>query len=301
MSRSEGARNRKQPTLSPPGLDEWEQAWQQRWSKVGSPGYELPVGGPGGQERDFLANARTPEKEFDRLKRINDEFLRGFRGLFKLGPAVTVFGSARFKEDHRYYRLARAVGAELARAGFATITGGGPGIMEAANRGAFEAGGVSYGLNILLPHEQGANPFLTRSIDFHYFFVRKVMLVKYSCAFIVMPGGLGTLDELFEAATLIQCEKIGPFPLVLMGTAFWKGMRAWGRFMMRQGVFTPDELGFGCITDSPKEAAELIVRSLPTNLRKMLKPSAEPPVAGAASRNKRRRSAGGTSETETGI
>jgi len=142
--------------------------------------------------------------------------------------------------------------------------------MEAANRGAHEAGGASIGLNIILPHEQCANPYVDRSIEFHYFFVRKVMLVKYSCAFIVMPGGLGTLDELFEAATLVQCKKIGPFPLVLMGAEFWSGFRIWGGFMMKQGVFQKEELGFGRITDSPKEAVELILRSLPPGMRRRL-------------------------------
>jgi uncharacterized protein (TIGR00730 family) len=256
--------------------DEWERSWQEHWSKVGLPGYELPVGGPGGHERDFLAQARTPAKEKQRLKRINDEFARAFKALYSVGPAVTVFGSARFKEDHRYYQLARAVGGELARAGFATLTGGGPGIMEAANRGAHEAGGTSCGLNIILPHEQSANPYVDDSIEFHYFFTRKVCLVKYSCAFIVMPGGLGTLDELFEAATLIQCRKIGPFPLILMGTKFWDGMRKWGRFMMRQGVFAQEEIGFGRITDSPREAVDLILRGLPPELKAQLQPRPSP-------------------------
>ncbi len=252
--------------------DEWDRQWQQHWSKVGLPGYELPVGGPGGDERDFLAQARTPVKERQRLKRINDEFARAFKALYPIGPAVTVFGSARFKEDHRYYKLARAVGAELAKAGLATLTGGGPGIMEAANRGAHEAGGASYGLNIILPHEQAANPYVDDSIEFRYFFTRKVCLVKYSCAFIVMPGGLGTLDELFEAATLIQCRKIGPFPLVLMGARFWDGFKKWGKFMMKQGVFAQEEIGFGYVTDSPKEAVDLVVRSLPPAVLKCLKP-----------------------------
>lgn len=263
------SRSRRRP-------DDWERQWQQRWSRIGAPGYELPVGGPGGDEREFLADSRTPAKERARLRRITSEFARAFEGLYEVGPAVTVFGSARFKEDHRYYRLARAVGAELAKAGFATLTGGGPGIMEAANRGAHEAGGASYGLNIVLPHEQAANPYVDRSIEFHYFFTRKVCLVKYSCAFIVMPGGLGTLDEMFEAATLIQCQKIGPFPLVLMGAKFWEGMRTWGHFMMRQGVFAQEEIGFGRITDSPAEAVDLIVRALPPKLRAQLKP--RPPM-----------------------
>jgi uncharacterized protein (TIGR00730 family) len=266
-------KTRSTPTKGKPHpLDDWEQGWLEHWSKAGSAGYELPKAGASGAEAAFLTEVRTPEKELARLERIQAEFVRGFKALYELGPAVTVFGSARFKEDHRYYKLARAVGAELARAGFATLTGGGPGIMEAANRGAFEAGGTSYGLNIILPHEQAPNPYVQKSVDFHYFFTRKVMLVKYSCAFIVMPGGLGTLDELFEAATLIQCRKIGPFPSVLMGASFWKGLQTWGRHLMKHGVFQPEELGFGRITDSPEEAVQLIVRSMPLELRKLLKP-----------------------------
>ena len=256
-----------------PARGAWERSWQKHWSKVGMPGFELPVGGPGGDERSFLAVSRTPAKERARLKRINQEFVRGFKGLFHVGPAVTVFGSARFKSSHPYYRLARATGAVLAKAGFATLTGGGPGIMEAANRGAHEAGGKSFGLNIILPHEQSENPFVDESIEFQYFFTRKVCLVKYSCAFIVMPGGLGTLDELFEAATLIQCRKIGPFPLILMGSKFWRGMREWGQEMMEAGVFARDEIGFGYVTDSPSEAVDLILRSLPPAVKARLRPA----------------------------
>lgn len=232
------------------------------------------MNGTDAHDRAFLNQTRTPQKERERLKRINNEFERAFKQLYTLGPAVTVFGSARFKASHPYYALARAVGAELARAGFATLTGGGPGIMEAANRGAHEAGGSSVGLNIILPHEQCANPYVDQTVEFHYFFTRKVCLVKYSCAFIVMPGGLGTLDELFEAATLIQCKKIGPFPLILMGSEFWDGMRQWGQFMMQQGVFAKDEIGFGRVTDSPAEAVDLIVRSLSPEVKKCLKPPA---------------------------
>src|SRR5262245_47677582 len=228
-----------------PTAGAWERAWQKHWSKVGMPGYELPSGGPGRAERELLNTVRTPEKERARLKRIQNEFIRGFKGLFHVGPAVTVFGSARFKPAHPYYKLARATGAELAKAGFAVLTGGGPGIMEAANRGAHEAGGASYGLNIILPHEQAENPYVDKSIEFRYFFTRKVCLVKYSCAFIVMPGGLGTMDEMFEAATLIQCGKIGPFPLILMGAKFWEGMRKWGQFMMDGGVFEGGGVEFG--------------------------------------------------------
>ncbi len=271
MKRTKTTRSSKKASRTTARLDAWEKAWEKTWSKVGMPGYELPVGGPGGHEREFLMKARTPEGERARLKRINDEFERAFRALYPVGPAVTVFGSARFKENHRYYKLARAVGAELARAGLAVLTGGGPGIMEAANRGAHEAGGASYGLNIILPHEQSANPYVDRSVEFHYFFTRKVCLVKYSCAFIIMPGGLGTLDELFEAATLIQCGKIGPFPVVLMGSEFWKGFKDWGAHMIEEGTFAKDEIGFGRITDSPQEAVELIKRSLRPAVRNVRK------------------------------
>jgi uncharacterized protein (TIGR00730 family) len=261
---TENRKKRRRPAT----LDAWERTWQRHWSKVGTKGFELPPG----EDAVFFAQTRTPAKERARLKRIEAEFVRGFKGLSGLGPAVTVFGSARFRDTHPYYRLARQVGAELARAGLAVLTGGGPGIMEAANRGAHEAGGQSYGLNIILPHEQSANPYVERSIEFHYFFVRKVMLVKYSCAFVIMPGGLGTLDELFEAATLIQCQKIGPFPIVLVGKKFWRGMQEWGRLMMKQGVFTQDELGFGWITDSPQEAVDLILRTLPAAAAARLNP-----------------------------
>lgn len=256
----------------PRAHDDWERGWAEHWSKAGSTGYELPKSGDTGAEATFLTEVRSPEREAERLDRIQKEFVRGFESLYELGPAVTVFGSARFKETHPHYKLARAVGKELARVGFVTLTGGGPGIMEAANRGAFEYGGASYGLNIILPHEQAPNPYVHKNIDFHYFFTRKVMLVKYSCAFVVMPGGLGTLDELFEAATLIQCKKIGPFPLILMGRKFWRGMQTWGRHLMSHGVFAKEELGFGRITDSPKEAVELILHSLPADLRNRLKP-----------------------------
>jgi uncharacterized protein (TIGR00730 family) len=260
---------KKEPQLPGfPTRDAWAKSWQKHWRKAGLAEYELPAS----EDGEFLTQTRTPQNERARLTRIQKEFVRGFKALFNVGPAVTVFGSARFKPAHPYYKLARATGAELARAGFATLTGGGPGIMEAANRGAHETGGTSYGLNIILPHEQKENPYVEKSIEFKYFFTRKVCLVKYSCAFIVMPGGLGTLDELFEAATLIQCQKIGPFPLILMGSKFWKGMRQWGQEMMRAGVFARDEIGFGYVTDSPKEAVDLVVRSLPPAVRRRLKP-----------------------------
>ena len=260
-------------------VDDWERGWQQQWEQIGFMPYDLPYdGSAAGEEHDFLTRHRTAEGERERLDKVEAEFERGLRALSQVGPSVTVFGSARFKEGHRYYELSREVGRELARAGFGTITGGGPGVMEAANRGAHEAGGKSYGLNIILPHEQGANPYCDITVDFNYFFVRKVLLVKYSCAYIVMPGGLGTLDELFEAATLIQCRKIGPFPLILIGDEFWNGLRDYGHFLVDQGVFDADELGFGLITDSPREAVDRIVRALPDSMRARLKPIAEAPA-----------------------
>jgi len=264
------------PKSSPDQLKsiaEWERAWQKHWRKTGFSPYELePDGSGANQERHFLMKSRTVEGERERLKRIIAEFEHGFRCLYKLGPAVTVFGSARFKPGSPYYELSRQVGRKLAEAGLTVITGGGPGAMEAANRGAREAGGPSFGLNITLPHEQKPNPYIDENVEFHYFFVRKVMLVKYSCAYVVLPGGLGTLDELFEAATLLQCGKIGPFPLVLVGNDFWKGMRDFLLYMVDQGVFASNEVGFGRITDSAEEAVDAVISSLPPTLRKHLHP-----------------------------
>jgi uncharacterized protein (TIGR00730 family) len=252
-------------------IDQWERSWQKHWAKAGL-AYELPAAHS--HERDFLMQSRTPEGEKARLKRIQDEFIRGFKRLYKLGPAVTVFGSARYNEGHRYYTMGVELGRELAKAGFAVLTGGGPGMMEAANRGAHEAGGTSIGLNIILPHEQDPNPYVDESIEFHYFFVRKVMLVKYSCAFVIMPGGLGTLDELYEAATLIQCNKIGPFPVIGMGKRFWNGLKTFTRHQISEGAVGEDEVGFFRGTDSAKEAVDLIARSLPPAVRARLKPLA---------------------------
>ncbi len=250
-------------------IDQWERRWQQHWARLDTT-YELPA--EHAQERNFLMQTRTPAAERERLKRINGEFVRGFKRLHKLGPAVTVFGSARFKDGHRYYKMAVTVGRELAKAGFAVLTGGGPGIMEAANRGAHEAGGTSIGLNIILPFEQEPNPYVNDSIEFHYFFVRKVMLVKYSCAFVIMPGGLGTLDEMYEAGTLIQCNKIGPFPVIGMGTRFWGALKPFTQHQIRAGAVDKSELDFVRVTDSAKEAVELIARSQPPALQARLRP-----------------------------
>ena len=238
-------------------LLKWQETWQSHWKEKGPPAYELTPAGDlasSDWERDFLATARTPEREKQRLDRIVKEFSNGFDRLYRLGPAVTVFGSARFPEGSHYYRLGVEVGRELARAGFAVITGGGPGMMEAANRGAKEAGGVSIGCNIILPHEQKPNPYVDDMVSFNYFFARKVMLVKYSCAFICLPGGFGTLDEMFEAATLIQCQKIGPFPVLLIGKAFWNNLVELIYDMLHQGAISFEDTGFGFVTDSPAEA-----------------------------------------------
>jgi hypothetical protein len=187
------------------------------------------------------------------------EFMRGFRALHFVGPCVTVFGSARFGEEHRYYRMAQEVGAGLARAGFTVMTGGGPGVMEAANRGARAAGGRSIGCNIELPMEQKPNPYLDRWIAFRHFFVRKVMLVKYSYAFIALPGGFGTLDEIFETVTLIQTGKIRDFPVVLMGADFWQPLIDFlGERLVAAATIDAADVKRLLVTDAPAEAVALI-------------------------------------------
>jgi uncharacterized protein (TIGR00730 family) len=250
----------------------FDETWEKYWKKAGKTTYELPVNVNESSldEREFLTGARTPENEIERLKRITTEFENGFRKLFEIGPAVTVFGSARYKEGHHYYELTRKVGRKLAEAGFTVLTGGGPGLMEAANRGAFEAGGKSYGLNIILPHEQVANPYVHDSIEFRYFFIRKVMLIKYSCAFIIMPGGLGTLDEMYEAATLIQCKKIGPFPVVLMDRKFWKGVIDMTRYQVKAGAIGIEEIGFARRVNTPGEAVKTILKCTTEEVRMKL-------------------------------
>ncbi len=192
--------------------------------------------------------------------RIQAEFVEGFGALAELGPAVSVFGSARTAPDHPNYALARKVGGLLAEAGYAVITGGGPGLMEAANRGALEHGGRSVGLGIELPFEQHLNDYLDVAINFRYFFARKTMFVKYAHGFIVLPGGFGTLDELFEALTLVQTGKITRFPLVLMRTNYWAGLLDWvGQELIGEGMIHPNELDLVEVTDSPEEAVATIV------------------------------------------
>jgi uncharacterized protein (TIGR00730 family) len=189
-----------------------------------------------------------------RVLRIMGEFVEGFDTLSDVRNAVTVFGSARTPENDPYYAAARETSRLLAENGFAVITGGGPGIMEAANRGAKDAGGISIGCNIVLPQEQQANPYLDHVVTFRYFFVRKVMMVKYSYAFIVMPGGVGTMDELFEALTLIQTRKIGDFPVVLMGVEYWQPLVDLLKRMMDATTISAEDLNLVMVTDSMDEA-----------------------------------------------
>src|SRR5580765_776329 len=194
-----------------------------------------------------------------RVFRIMGEFVQGFEDLAHVNNGVAVFGSARTATDHPEYKAAQETGALLAQAGYAVITGGGPGIMEAANRGAFEAGGASVGCNIELPHEQSSNPYLTVSIKFKYFFVRKMMFVKYSDAFIIFPGGFGTLDELFESLTLIQTRKIHNFPVVWYGSKYWNEMLTWLRGpVFAEGKIVEEDFRRLHVTDSPAEAIEII-------------------------------------------
>jgi len=210
------------------------------------------------KERLFLAGPRSRIKELLSIVRISWEFLRVFRVLHFVGPCVTVFGSARFCEGHKYYELTRKIGFKLAEMGFTVMTGGGPGLMEAANRGAKEAGGISVGCNILLPFEQSTNPYLDHCITVKYFFVRKVALVKYSYAFIVMPGGFGTLDELFEALTLIQTKKISNFPIVVFGKEYWRHLSELLESMAKAQSISKQDLKLLLITDSIDEAIEYI-------------------------------------------
>ncbi|MEW6219202.1 MAG: TIGR00730 family Rossman fold protein [Thermodesulfobacteriota bacterium] len=198
-----------------------------------------------------------------RLFRIMAEFVDGFDTLSDIGPAVSIFGSARTAPDHPSYQHTRIIAAKLAEHGYGVITGGGPGIMEAANRGAAEAGGSSVGLNINLPYEQQSNPFATIPLDFKYFFVRKVMFIKYAMAFICMPGGFGTLDELFEALTLIQTQRIKPFPIILVGKEFWGGLLAWiEKTVLAAGNIDRSDLFIFTVMDDPDEIVSYIRRTV---------------------------------------
>jgi uncharacterized protein (TIGR00730 family) len=214
------------------------------------------------EERLFLSGPQPRRKELIRAFRIFLECLRGFRTLHFVGPCVTVFGSARFNDGHPTYEVARQLGKELARSGFTVITGGGPGLMEAANRGAREAGGHSVGCNIHLPVEQKPNPYLDVWIEFRHFFVRKLMLAKYSYAFVAMPGGFGTLDELFEVATLVQTGRMKGFPIILMGSDYWAPLIRFMRdTLVATGTISAGDLEKIIVSDSPAEVAARVRES----------------------------------------
>lgn len=212
-----------------------------------------------GVEKHFLAGKRDRAEDLESAIRIFLEFLKGFESLDISGPCVTVFGSARFRPTHPYYKTARVLGKQLAQAGFCVMTGGGPGIMEAANRGAKEGGGLSIGCNIVLPKEQKPNPYVDRFVQFDHFFVRKVMLIKYSCAFVLMPGGFGTLDEIFEALTLMQTKKIERFPIIAMGSRYWNNLQKFlQQSLIREKTISKNDLNLIQVIDSPSEVVQRI-------------------------------------------
>lgn len=198
-----------------------------------------------------------------RMFSIMAEFVQAFTAMSEAGPCVSIFGSARTTPDDPYYKMAETTAKLLAQNGFGVISGGGGGVMEAANKGATEAGGMSIGLNIELPHEQAPNPFANLQLNFHYFFIRKVVFVKYSQAYIIMPGGFGTMDELFEALTLIQTHRIKPFPTFLMGSDYWGGLVSWMKDkMLDQKYINADDLDYFTVIDDPEEVVKSIKRTL---------------------------------------
>lgn len=217
------------------------------------------------KEQVYLEGPKSRAYELRFALKVFAEFIRGFRTLHFVGPCITVFGSARFKEDHPFYEAAREFGRRIAALGFTTITGGGPGIMEAANRGAFETGGISVGCNIVLPHEQKTNPYLTKSVTFDHFFVRKLMLAKYSYAFIIMPGGFGTMDEFYEILTLIQTQTVTQFPVVLYNETYYKPLMENIRFMSEQGTISEEDMKLVLITSNIDDAIDHISKYIKSN------------------------------------
>ncbi|MBK9568563.1 MAG: TIGR00730 family Rossman fold protein [Chitinophagaceae bacterium] len=211
------------------------------------------------KEQVYLDGPKSRSYELGFAWRVFWQFIKGFRSLHFIGPSITVFGSARYKEDHPYYIKARELGKRIAESGFTTMTGGGPGIMEAANRGAFENSGKSIGCNIQLPFEQKINPYVQKSVTFEHFFVRKVLLVKYSYAFIIMPGGFGTMDELFEILTLVQTKSVTNFPIVLFGKEYYKPLEETIEWMAAQGTISKEDTSLVLITDSVEEAMTHII------------------------------------------
>ncbi len=229
--------------------------------------FQNPKGFLDNEDKELLQAPCPPESDFTtqdpwRILRIQGEIVEGFDALSKIGPAATIFGSARFGADNPYYQATINIAQHLSTAGMTVISGGGPGIMEAANQGAFQIHGNSVGCCIQLPHEQAPNPYQTIALKFRYFFVRKLMFIKYSVAFIIMPGGFGTMDELFEALTLVQTDKIDHFPIVLYGSSYWKGLLAWMKEqMLPAGSISPEDLKLVQLVDDPSEAARIIIEN----------------------------------------
>ena len=215
----------------------------------------------------FLEGPKSRSYEFSFAFRIFSQFIKGFRTLHFVGPCITVFGSARFKEDHPYYSIAREFGKRISELGLTVMTGGGPGIMEAANRGAFENGGMSVGCNIRLPFEQKPNKYMNKWLTFDHFFVRKVMMVKYSYAFIIMPGGFGTMDEFFETLTLVQTKIITQFPIVLYGKTYYKELWEYLEYMADQGTINREDLSLVLLTDDVDDAINHIRTYIKTNYK----------------------------------
>lgn len=219
------------------------------------------------KEHVYLDGPKSRGYELAFAFRVFKQFIKGFRNLHFLGPCITVFGSARFKQDHPYYLQAVDFGKRIAEMGFTTMTGGGPGIMEAANKGAFENGGQSVGCNIQLPFEQHVNPYVHKSVTFEHFFVRKVLLIKYSYAFIIMPGGFGTMDEFFETLTLVQTKSLTQFPIVLFGKEYYKEMVDAMNDMAVRGTISKEDMDLVLFTDDPAEAMQHIRHYITTNYK----------------------------------
>lgn len=219
------------------------------------------------KEHVYLEGPKSRGYELNFAWKVFKELILAFRTLHFVGPCITVFGSARFKEDNKWYGCAQEFGRRIAQLGFTTMTGGGPGIMEAANRGAYEAGGMSVGCNIRLPFEQSGNPYVHRSMTFEYFFTRKTILVKYSYAFIIMPGGFGTMDELFETLTLVQTKTITSFPVVLFGKEFYEPLMDVMHHMAQKGTISEEDLKLVLLTDDVGEAMEHIYKYIQTNYK----------------------------------
>lgn len=219
------------------------------------------------KQQKFLEGPRSRSSEFNSAFKIFSEFIKGFRTLHFVGPCVTVFGSARFKEDHPYYTVAKEFGKKISELGLTVMTGGGPGIMEAANRGAFENGGMSVGCNIKLPFEQKPNKYMNKWLTFDHFFVRKVMMVKYSYAFVIMPGGFGTMDEFFETLTLVQTRIITQFPIVLYSKTYYKELWEYLEYMADEGTINKEDLSLVLLTDDINDAINHIRTYVKTNYK----------------------------------